>query len=442
MPPALPAADSPQRTDRPLIRSLVPARFGRLPFFARYTFRRHARAEVLQGVYQALFDLRAVVARKAFGASDVEVSLIASFPTIAQSFAMTWRTLLRRVDRRRALVAVGLAGKGLYLLVALATHSWLFVALACAAALVDCAYIPLRNLLYQSNYPEKLRGLLFSTGFSIMIAANLAMALTATTCLDHWGTAYRWLYPLAALAGIGAHVVYARTRLRGAARAPRPTAPRGSRMRHLVAAVRHPIHLTRSILRRDSRFRALESGFVLYGITYLMNDVLVVFVAVDELAASYKQVSIALTVIPFATMILCFPLWGRFLDRADAMRVATLAFLAVGVWTIALTLTHSIAMLYATGFLKGVAMAGINVVWNLGPLRLAPRGKASDYMSVHVTLVGVRGLAGPPIILFFRTLFGVHVALAVGAAFALAASLVAMRGPAAPRPASPLNGGS
>jgi MFS transporter len=427
MPPVPTDASAPQREDRPLVRSLVPARAGQLPFYARYTFRRHVRAEMLQGVYQALFELRSVVARKALGASDLELAIVGSAPTIAQSFAMTWRTLLRRVDRGRALIAIGLFGKGLYVLAAFATRSWAFAAIVCAAAIVDCAYIPIRNVLYQSNYPERLRGVLFSTGFSIMIAANLATSLAATACLDRWSGAQRWLYPLAATAGIGAHLVYARARLRGRGRAATATAPRGSPLRQFSAALLHPIRLTRSILRRDARFRGLELGFVLYGVTYLMNDVLVVIVAVDELRASYVEISIAQTVIPFATMILCFPIWGRFMDRSDTLRVSACAFFAVGVWTVALVATRSVAMLYVAGFLRGVAMAGINVAWNLGPLRLAPRGKASEYMSVHVTLVGVRGAAGPPLILFFRSLFGTHAALTAGAAFALAAAAVTAR---------------
>ena len=84
-------------------------------------------------------------------------------------------------------------------------------------------------------------------------------------------------------------------------------------------------------------------------------------------------------------------------------------------------------MLYAASVLRGASMAGLNVVWNLGPMHLAPRGKVSDYMGVHVTLVGVRGLIGPPLAILLREAIGVHAAIAVGALFALTAAITTRR---------------
>jgi hypothetical protein len=440
MPKTVIVPEVPQRSDRPLVRSLAIPRLSRLPFFTRYAFRFHVRAEALQGIYQAIFELRGYVARKTLGATAAELAFITSIPTLAQTFAMTWQTVLRGVDRRKALLWTGVFGKGLFFLVALVTGSLPFAILCGVLAIVDSAYVPLRNLLYQSNYSKRLRGVLFSTAFAVMIGVNLVTSLAATTWLDHSPPAYRWLYPLAAAAGIAVHVLYARARLRHQAVSRGGSRPqRGTALRRAGHAVTHPLKLTRSLLRRDSRFRAFEQGFVLYGITYLMNDVLTVFLATDVLGASYKQISIAQTVIPMSLMMLCFPIWGRFLDRTSPLRVAAAAFFAVGMWAMALALSRSIPMLYAAGALRGISMAGLNVVWNLGPMHLAPRGKARDYMGVHVTLVGVRGLIGPPLAIVLREALGVHAALAVGGLFALAAAIFtakADRAHPAPHPAA------
>ncbi len=400
----------------------------RLPFYTRYTFRHHSRAEALFGIYQALFDLRGYVARKTLAATAIEVAIVTSIPNIAQMFAMTWRTLLLRVDRRKALVWIGIGGKGLLVLVALLSSSWTFALLCCTVAVVDSAFVPLRNLLFQSNYPPNLRGALFSTAFSITIATTLVVSLSATSCLDRWASSYRWLYPIAGLAGVAVHAIYARARLRRSAKVGGRTAPsRRAPLERVVAAARIPIVLTRSILRRDERFRSFESGFFLYGLTFMMNDVLVVFLAADTLGASYKQISLAQTVIPLSVMILCFPLWGRFLDRSGPLRVASVAFIGVGAWTLALMMATTIPMLYVASILRGVGMAGVQVVWNLGPMQLAPRGKARDYMGVHVTLVGLRAAVAPPLAIVLRQVVGVHAALGVGSAFALAGALLTRR---------------
>jgi MFS family permease len=58
-------------------------------------------------------------------------------------------------------------------------------------------------------------------------------------------------------------------------------------------------------------------------------------------------------------------------------------------------LLHSLWLMYASAAVLGVAFAGGALAWNLGHLDFAPAHKASQYMGVHVTLNGVRGLLAP-----------------------------------------------
>jgi hypothetical protein len=45
--------------------------------------------------------------------------------------------------------------------------------------------------------------------------------------------------------------------------------------------------------------------------------------------------------------------------------------------------------------LQGVAGAGGAIAWNLGHLDYAPAHRTTEYMGVHVTLNGLRGLLAP-----------------------------------------------
>ena len=45
--------------------------------------------------------------------------------------------------------------------------------------------------------------------------------------------------------------------------------------------------------------------------------------------------------------------------------------------------------------LIGAAFAGGSIAWNLWVTKYAPPGKAGAYMSVHVSLTGIRGTIGP-----------------------------------------------
>ena len=45
--------------------------------------------------------------------------------------------------------------------------------------------------------------------------------------------------------------------------------------------------------------------------------------------------------------------------------------------------------------LAGLATGGANIAWNLWVTKLAPKGKVSEYMSVHMFLTGLRGASAP-----------------------------------------------
>ena len=44
---------------------------------------------------------------------------------------------------------------------------------------------------------------------------------------------------------------------------------------------------------------------------------------------------------------------------------------------------------------RSSGLGGANIAWNLWITKLAPKGKEGNYMSVHMTLTGVRGVTAP-----------------------------------------------
>ena len=52
-------------------------------------------------------------------------------------------------------------------------------------------------------------------------------------------------------------------------------------------------------------------------------------------------------------------------------------------------------MLWLAAFLYGIAVSGAVLGWNLGHLDFASQEKAAQYMTIHITLTGIRGLLMP-----------------------------------------------
>jgi hypothetical protein len=67
-------------------------------------------------------------------------------------------------------------------------------------------------------------------------------------------------------------------------------------------------------------------------------------------------------------------------------------------------------------------MTGVNIAWTMRPILFAGRRDAAQYMGVHVTMVGIRGLIGNPLGFFLLQTAGSRVAFSVASALFLAAS--------------------
>jgi len=102
--------------------------------------------------------------------------------------------------------------------------------------------------------------------------------------------------------------------------------------------------------------------------------------------------------IPTLLMPASIPIWSRLLDRVHVIRfraVHSWAFASSTLAFLMAALTGQVWLLYAGAVIKGIAFGGGVLGWNLGHHDFAPVSKASQYMGVHVTLTGVRGVAAP-----------------------------------------------
>jgi hypothetical protein len=118
----------------------------------------------------------------------------------------------------------------------------------------------------------------------------------------------------------------------------------------------------------------------------------------DDLHATYTQGILATTVIPLAVMPFAIPFWARRLGRLHVVdfraRHGWTFVVATGTLFLASWL-HSMTLFYVTGALLGVGFAGGSLAWNIGHQDFAPAERDAEYMAVHVTLNGLRGLVAP-----------------------------------------------
>jgi hypothetical protein len=263
-----------------------------------------------------------------------------------------------------------------------------------AARVIWAGILTVRSSVWSSNYPRAVMAqvtgrIVIFTAMGMVIAAGLAGIVLQTR-----PELSRWLYALAGVAGLLAAWLYQRMRVRQAYRLQR------EELAASAASEVFSLRVMRQILRSDPEYRRFLMWLAFYGSGNLMIGAQLVILFSDHLHLSAAlQVGI-LTIVPLLCIPLFTPMWARLFDAGHVVEFrARQCWVLVGGMTvvIAAVFTGSIALLWVSAVLFGIATAGANLGWNLGHNDFASLGKVQQYMGVNVTLTGMRGLVAPPV---------------------------------------------
>ena len=354
-------------------------------FYDAYTAHHHLRAVVGQGVVAGILLLNEYVARKGLSATRLHVLVLLLVPSVAQFVAAVWNPAdPSRPLGRMPFRLLGIPSRALLatlLLVPVLQSPTGFVAIVAVSMSIDSLLLPVQNWTLARNYTAASRGRSFGLASAVQAAAIIAVALPAGWVLDHDPGAWPWLYAIAALAGVFCYLHWSRLRRR----------PRRQHALHPT----EPEHGSAwAALRRDRTFLAFEAGFMLYGLGFLMLQPVLPIYLVDELDVTYGQVSVARGLLFWLGMVVASPVLGRLGDRIGILRTTGLSFLGLMAFPLILILVPGVPGLFVGFLAYGLAMGGVNVGWNLGPIALAKGRDPMPYLNAHIALVCVRALIG------------------------------------------------
>jgi hypothetical protein len=418
---------------------LIPDRS--VPRVARYTWSRQWKAEVCAGFVEGLLGLAAFAAMRSLGAGRWIAPL---FVTVGQLFwiaAPMWEAAFARFHFRRAFLWMGVVAAAPMLLVAFIDvdppiASWalgLFAAVIVIQSALDAAYLPHRGALLRANVPEAVRGRLFGMLSTISKLSSIAAAKAGGLLLDSDARWLRVIFPVAGVFGLIEHWILSRIHWR---RGGRPAIRSWSGPRSAWTAFVDAWREAWRILVADRAFLAYEAGFMLYGMGFLMSSPMMVVYAERELRLSYDEWTWANGAAMPAAYVVTILLCGRVVDRVGVLTTGAWSFRILACFFVAVMFVADGAQLVACYAVLGAAMAMVNLAWNLGPLSLAPPGKARTYAAIHVLFVGLRSAVAPFLGLWIAERFGVLDVFACSAALVCLGAVV-LDGPARRRrPAS------
>lgn len=348
--------------------------------------RLHVAAAFCMGTQLAVITMLPFIARARFDADNLNTTILTAAVPVMQFFSLFWNHFYSRVSTRTYLLALaGLLTVPTFLL-GLAPNVGVLTALFLISAFGNAGLASLNGDLLRSCYAPTVRGRAFGVVTTCQMIAALFTGLLLGFGADRTPDGPRFLLSAAAaMQFLGLALIHRISRMRIFQErlvAPPDTRPWWT-----------PLGDVTRVLRADRRFAHYEIAFMSYGVGWMVCTALVPALATDRLHLNYSHYAGATIVLYQLTNVLMVAPMGLAVDRLGPMRVASISFLWLTIYPVGLLLASGPGSLSVLSVLYAMGMVGVQLTWTLGPVALAAdASRASQYMAVHTTLVGVRGI--------------------------------------------------
>jgi MFS family permease len=324
------------------------------------------------------------------------VSFVTGASALANIVSFAWANLAHGRSRVGLLVGLQAAFACSVGLIAFAPQAGGGLALTIIAVILArilwAGVITVRSAVWTSNYPRHVMAQMTGRIVVFSEVGMAAVALATGWVLDRRADLARWLYLMAALAGLMAAWRYRYVRVR------REYLLLAAEAGESLHSSPFSLSMVREILRADPSYRRYMYCMSLYGAGNLMVNGQMVVLFTDRLHLRSTLQIWLLTALPLLLMPVFLPWWARMFDQGHVIE-----YRARQCWSLVVAvLLMSLAVIWRQQWLlwpgsvaMGLSLAGANLGWNLGHNDFASLGRAQHYMGVHVTLTGVRGLIAP-----------------------------------------------
>lgn len=324
---------------------------------------------------------------------DYVVALLAASKPIANLSSVLWARLNHGRSKLRFTTWLQSLVVTLVVLLAFVPRSeaglYLFAAGVLGSRAAWAGFVTIRSTIWGANYDRPTRARVTGKLATVQMLTIAALGLGIGAAMDADARSLRLVLPAGAVLALVGVVAWSRLRVRQERRLVEQ-----ERAENLGRLGFSPLTMV-SVLVRDRAFAIYMVGMFVMGLGNLMVPAVLAIVVKERFAMGYREGMLITNTIPLAITPLAIPLWARLLARMHVVR-----FRAIHAWAFALSnaafavalLGEAPWLLYAASAVWGVGFAGGSLAWNLGHLDFAPPHRATQYMAVHVTLTGVRGL--------------------------------------------------
>ena len=325
------------------------------------------------------------------------VSLLVAAKAIGFLASFLWASLSRGRHKVHFMVVLQVATACAVMLVACAPLSagglWLVTGLCILAWTIWSGVMTLRTGVWRANYPQEYRPRIAGRISSIDGLVGAVAGFSIGLCLDWDPMLFRALFVAMGVTGLMGAALYRRMPFRRLRRHLESEWAADTVKKPALS----PLAIWR-VLRADGWYRGYMSCMFTLGFGNLMLHPILAIALADEFDVGYGSGILISTVLPLLLMIVAIPFWSSRLERMHVIHFRSIhawSFVTVSGLVFGGVLFHQIALLYLAAVCLGVGYGGGVLAWNLGHQHFSSAERDAEYMGVHITLTGIRGVIGP-----------------------------------------------
>lgn len=405
-------------------------RFKDLKPLEKQTARLLLISALFNGVVMSLNQTQDIIARKALHAEVWQLTVMTMIWPISNFFSIWWGRIFEKAKHKsRYFILVGIFGR-----LSLIYGLWLngmneFMLLLGLMFSFNSLLIPAQNSIYQNNIESSRRAKVYGYTMSLGMLVTVLFTFFAGRMLDVNDQYFRVILAITAVSGLVASLLLSLVKIKSR------ESSNNDEPFSWHETLFDPIKRSLALLKTNKPFASFERSFSIYGMGFIMVQPVLPIFLVDMLKLSYTGNFVAKGVISQIPLMLLSPYLGKWHDKLHPFRFISIFFGLLALFPAliivsALTLKWhvlSIVLVYLAYTIFGVAMAGVNIAWNMGSIFFAGKEDASMYQSVHVTMTGIRGIMAPLLGLVLLKTLGIISVFAVAVCFLITASYLSWK---------------
>jgi MFS family permease len=317
-------------------------------------------------------------------------------PFLGNLLALFWA---RAMEGKRKVPFVKwshLGARFMVLLSMFAVGAWPFALILSACQIIGTVATPAYAAIIKDVYPDDQRGRILSYTRAAILVAQIGSTLVAGWLIGIYG--YRFVFPVAAIIGIAAAIIFSRINPAEdemEEETAGPPVPVGQKLKETA----HFIWSTLGILKEDHAYRWFALSVFTYGFGNLMTVPLIPVIQVDELHVQPRDVAVLANISQVVAIVGYF-YWGRYVDRKSPQRAVVVNVLLNSLIPLVYIVTAFVPganawTLMPAFIISGIVMAGIDLSYFNALLTFAGPDNVSRYQALQSFLLGIRGTIAP-----------------------------------------------